>query len=453
MQDEREKLRRDIALFRYGLISDLIHVEGGRGSGLYRRLREKAERDYRIPGSERTRVALEMLRDWLKLYRKGGFDALVPSVRRDLGRVRAVPQQVCDLLVALKEEHPALSVQMVIERARASGNVPPDTVLAPSTVHRLLAHAGLMEPGEAASSGDRRRFAFERAGELWMSDVMHGPAVLTASRQKRRAYLIALLDDATRVIPFAAFALAENTQAYLPVLKGALVRRGIPQRLYVDNGAAYRSHQLALVCAKLGITLIHTRPYDAAAKGKQERWFRTVRMRFLPLVTAEDTQSLEALNRKLWAWVEGEYHHAPHRGLGGDTPLDRWATSAAEVRHVTPEIDLDDLMLWEEKRRVQKDRTVSLHGVVYEVDAALVGATVTLRFDPSGPRRSVQVWKDGRRLADAKPVDLYANCFVRRDRPSSTLATSQAPSPPPAGLRLAELRARREDDGGGRRNR
>lgn len=447
MEDEREKLRQEVALFRYGLIAEHAHGEAGQAGGLYRRLREKAALDYRIPGSQRTRVAAETLRDWLKLYRKGGFDALLPSVRRDLGATRALPQEVLDLLIGFKEENPALSVQLVIEQARASGQIPAGLVLAPSTVHRLLARAGVMEKaGEVAASGDRRRFAFERAGELWMSDVMHGPAVMTATRQKRRAYLIAFLDDATRVIPFAAFAPSENTQAYLPVLRGALVRRGIPMRLYVDNGAAYRSHQLALVCAKLGITLIHTRPYDAAAKGKQERWFRTVRMRFLPLLTADDTQSIEALNRKLWAWVEGEYHHAPHRGLGGETPLDRWAKSAADVRHVAPALDLDDLMLWEEKRRVQKDRTVSLHGVAYEVDAALVGATVTLRFDPAGPRRSVQVWRDGRRMEDAKPVDLYANCFVRRDRPSRTLSTSQAPSPPPAGLRLAELRQRRARD-------
>jgi hypothetical protein len=204
------------------------------------------------------------------------------------------------------------------------------------------------------------------------------------------------------------------------VLRGALERRGVPKRLFVDNGAAYRSHQLALVCAKLGTTLIHARPFDAAAKGKQERWFRTVRMRFLPLLSTADTESLDALNRKLWAWVEGEYHHAPHRGLGGETPLDRWSRSADEVRYLPSDL-LDTILLWEERRRVQKDRTVSLHGVVYEVDAALVGTTVTLRFDPALPRRSLQVWNDSRRFDDAKPVDLYANCFVRRERPSRTL--------------------------------
>jgi transposase InsO family protein len=129
-------------------------------------------------------------------------------------------------------------------------------------VHRLLSRHNLMRHATESSPGkDRRRFAFENANELWMSDVMHGPAVFGEGRRKRKSYLIGLLDDATRVVPYAAFAFAENTAAFLPVFKQALLRRGIPKRLYVDNGALYRSTQLALVCAKLGIILIHARPY------------------------------------------------------------------------------------------------------------------------------------------------------------------------------------------------
>ena len=113
-------------------------------------------------------------------------------------------------------------------------------------------------------------------------------------------------------------------------------------------------------------------------------------MQLLPTLTESDTASLDALNRRLWAWVEGEYHHAPHKGLGGETPLDMWAKTADEVRYLN-DIGLDELFLFEQKRKVQKDRTVSLNGVVYEVDAFLVGATVTLRFDPSLKGRPVQV--------------------------------------------------------------
>lgn len=411
--DKQKRFQNDVALFRYGVLSDLVHLPPG-APGISERLREKSEIDYRIPGSHRTRIAAETIRDWLKHYRKGGFDALLPRARTDTGHSRALPQDVADLLVDIKDDKRALSVHLVIECARASGLVPADLPLSPSTVHRLLTARGLMRKETPPAESDRRRFAFEKAGELWMSDVMHGPSVMVAGKTKRKTYLIAFLDDATRVIPFAAFALSENTQAFLPVLKQAIERRGIPKRLLVDNGSAYRSLHLSLVCAKLGITLIHARPYQPQSKGKQERWFRTVRMQLLPRLSATDLASLDALNRRLWAYIEGEYHQAPHRGLGGEeTPLDRWAKAGDEVRFGN-DLDLDDLFLVEAKRRVQKDRTVSLDGMIYEVDAMLVGATVTLRFDPSRPGREVQVWADGRKVHDAKLVDTYGNCFVKR---------------------------------------
>lgn len=427
MKDDVKKRSEEVALFRYGVIGDLVHLPPG-AKGIYERLKEKADSDYRIPGSPRVRVAPETIRHWLKAYRKGGLDALQPRVRSDHGQSHALPREVSDLLVAIKDDKRDLSVQLVIREALASGKVPEGLPLAPSTVHRLLARAGLMaKESGAPSSKDHRRFTFEKAGDLWMSDVMHGPAVTVAGK-KRKSYLIAFIDDATRVIPYAAFAVSERTAAFLPVLKEAVLRRGAARRLFVDNGSAFRSHQLALVCAKLGITLIHARPYHAQAKGKIERWFRTVRLQLLPLLQPADLQSLDALNRRLWAWVEGEYHRSPHRGLDGATPLDKWAAVADEVRYLGP--DIDDLFLNEVKRKVARDRTVSLDGMVYEVDATLVGEVVTLRHDPSKPGRPVQVWTKGKLVQEAKVVDVHGNCFVKRDKPE--------------GLRLADL-AKKED--------
>jgi putative transposase len=267
---------------------------------------------------------------------------------------------------------------------------------------------------------------------LWMSDAMHGPCVTEGGRQ-RKTYLLATIDDATRMVPYSAFALSESASAFLRVLEQGIRRRGLPKRLYVDNGAAYRAQHLALVCAKLGITLIHARPYTPQGKGKMERWFRTVRLQLLPTLQPEDLRSLDALNRRLWAWVEGEYHRSPHRGLDGETPTDRWAMSSDEVR--LPSNDISDLFLFEQKRKVQADRTVSLDGVAYEVDATLVGQTVVLRYDPArvAEQRVVQVWYSGKRIELARPVDAYANCFVRRNHSNKALQPSaQTPAPAPA---------------------
>jgi transposase InsO family protein len=438
----RERRAEEIALFRYGLISDVVRpaLDGPAAVTLYERLREKAGRSYCIPHTRRTHVAVETMRDWIQLYRQGGFEALKPKPRKDLGSARAIAQPVLDLLVELKDAHRDWSVALVIEQAQKQSEAARACTLPLSTVHRVLGRAGVMGPrAEPATSKDRRHFAYERAGELWMSDVMHGPAVLATGRRKHKTYLIGLLDDATRVVPYGAFAFSESTGAYLPVLRQGVTRRGIPLRLYVDNGAAFRSHHLALVCARLGITLIHARPYQPAGKGKQERFFRTVRMRFLPTLGPADLSSLDALNRRFWAWVEGEYHQTPHRGLDEQTPLDAWAMRSADVRLAGPELDLRELFLSEAQRRVHKDRTLSLDGVVYEVGAELVGQMVTVRFDPAHKGASVDIWLGGHKVQSARVVDAYANCFVKRNNETRTLdADRPAPAPAP-GLRLRDL--------------
>jgi transposase InsO family protein len=411
-----DEARREVALFRYGVIADLTHLEPHH-RGLYALLKDKAEREYTIPGSLRRRVAAETIRGWLRAYRSGGFDALVPRARSDQGSARSIAVPVVDLLCQLKEDDPALSIPALIKLARERHPhiVSDEAVLAESTVHRLLAKRGLMKKRpEEPSSRDRRRFQHEAAGDLWMSDVMYGPKIRDAG-QLRQTYLIAFLDDATRMIPFATFAFSEGAISYLIVLEQAIRRRGIPKRLYVDNGAAFRSRQLALVCAKLGIALIHAKPYTPQGKGKMERWFRTVRMQYLATLAPEHKASLDAMNRALAAWIEGEYHHAPHRGLGDESPADKWARTSDAVR--MPDANVGEHFLAEQKRRVQKDRTVTLEGVAFEVDAALVGERVLLRYDAGKARdkRVVEVWHQGRRVEIARRVDVLANCFVKRN--------------------------------------
>lgn len=438
MADDEISLSKRVALFRLSVLGDLVHLAPG-SPGIGDALRQRAAHEYDIPGTLRTQVAVETIRTWLKDYRRDGFEALLPKQRKDAGGCRAFEPWVCDLLCTLKEAEPDDSVNEVIAAARDTGELDDKLALPPSTVHRVLSRAGLMKkPADAPTHKDHRRFEFGAAGQMWHSDVMHGPAVPIDGRKKRKTYLIAFIDDATRVIPFAAFTHSENTEAFLPVFKQAILRRGIPKRLFVDNGSAYRSHQLALCCAKLGTTLIHARAYHPQAKAKIERWFRTARRQMVRRLSADDTKSLDTLNRRLWAYVEGEYHRGPHKGIGGISPLDRWAQIGDEVRYPDADLDLDDLFLWEARRKVKKDRTVSLHGVIYEVDAALVDTTVTLRYEPQKQKRgaSVQVYVDGQKVGDASVVDVRANCFVKRN---------QTP-PPDRGLRFRDHKRNREDD-------
>ena len=426
MTKDDDSLRRDVALFRYGLIADLL-VQPAGSHEIVAGLRDRAARDHVIPGTNRTRVGEQTMRDWMRLYRSGGFDALFPKRRRDDGKPRRLAVEASEALIAVKRENPAFSVRDAIARVREDGDVPADVPLPPSTVHRLLSREGLMGNDDGAPPQDRRRFEHPNACDLWMSDVMHGPKCGDGHGRRRKTYLLAFIDDCTRVVPHAAFAFSENTAAFLPVFKLALLKRGYPRKLYVDNGANFRSRHLALVCARLGVVLIHARPWQPSGKGKIERWFRTVRRSVLERLEDGDTRDLEAMNRRLHAWIEGEYHARPHRGLGGMTPLDRWSATAGDVRHPGPGLDLDDLFLFEAKRRVAKDRTVSLRSRAYEVDPALVGETVTLRFDPEAPARPLKVVHDGRDAGLATPLDVHANAAVRRGEgrdgpPASSIA-------------------------------
>lgn len=429
MTPPRDKtLEERVALFRHALIARLLPKEltPQQRAAEMRRITQAT---HVIPGTTRERVAESTLRHWLRDYQRGGFDALKPRPRADRGEPRSLSAELSERLVQIKEEKPELAVRLIIDQARQEQLIACDDTVAVSTVHRLFQRMGLMslKAGEPTSE-DRRRFSFANAGQLWMSDVMHGPAVADANKRKRKTYLIAFIDDATRVITHAEFAHSENTASFLPVFKQALLRRGLTDRLYVDNGASYRSHHLALVCAKLGIALIHARPFQPAGKGKIERFFRTCRAQLLTRLTDDDTQNLEHLNRRLQTWIEGEYHHTPHRGLDGQTPLERWASVAGDVRYPEPQLDLDDLFLFETTRKVNNDRTVSLNGKLFEVDATLVGERVTLRYNPVKPDGRIHVVHEGKFIELARQVDVYANCFVKRHRRSGVI-DSDTPAP------------------------
>ena len=168
MNDFEEEQRQAVALFRYGLIADPPPLApGGRRIGA--KLREKAARTHAIPGTRRTRVAVETMRGWLKLYRRGGFEALHPKRRGDLGRPRRLPAETAEALVGIKTGHPGHSVRQVIAHARKHGRAPESARLAKSTVYRLLKREG--PAGRLAAdppAADRRRFAHRHAGELWM---------------------------------------------------------------------------------------------------------------------------------------------------------------------------------------------------------------------------------------------------------------------------------------------
>ena len=277
---------------------------------------------------------------------------------------------------------------------------------------------------------DRRRFEAEFPNDIWQADVMHGPAVEVEGKQ-RKAYLIAILDDHSRLLPHAEFMLSENLAAWLEVFRQALLARGLPRKLYVDNGAAYRAKHLERVCASLGIALVHTPPYTPQGRGKIERFFRTVRTQFLPVFQGGN---LPELNTAFELWLRTDYHQRPHSGTG-ETPLVRFARHL-ELHRVAPP-DLQDHFRKEVRRRVAKDRTVSLDGRVYEAPTRLIGEYVRLLYHPERPER-VEIIHANQSQGLLVSVDLKTNCRVKRKRDQDQLA-ADGPKPSQGKLRFGEV--------------
>jgi len=394
-------LNTEIALFRYGLIAHLVHTPPDSGQQ-ERLLREIAARTYTIPGSTRTHVSVTTLRRYLKTYREQGFEALRPGPRADAGAPRAFPPEVLDQAIALREEQPARTTQTIVDILQRDESLSLPSV----NVHTLTTHLrrrGKTRRVLAQTGKAYRRFERDHINSLWQGDAMVGPWLPDpyAPGKKRRTHLFCFIDDHSRLVPYAEFFFDEALPRLERVLKVALLRRGVPLAVYVDNGQVYSSTQFNAACATLGIQRIQTAPYAPEAKGKQERFFETLRAQFLPEVEASNLTTLTDLNESLWAWLECVYHQREHSETK-QTPLARYTAGLDQVRHADPET-VRRAFLWREKRKVRRDATLSLQGNRYQVEPHLAGRTLELRFDPFDLTQ-IELYLDGARLGLATVI-------------------------------------------------
>jgi putative transposase len=419
-----EQQQKDVAVFRFGVISDFVtRSELDRGEQ-ERLLREKCERAWQIPHSNRSRLARSTILGWIKAYRESGgrLESLYPDSRNDRGMSRVIDEETGALIVRLRTEMPRCSLPTLISELEKRKLLPPGLVLGASTLYRFLKREGILKVASPPPV-DRRKFEAELPNDLWQSDAMHGPMVRVGEK-RRKTYLFAFIDDMSRLVPHAAFYLNENLDSYLGALRSALLKRGLPRKLYVDNGPAFRSKLLHEIAASLGIALVHSKPYKPQGRGKVERFFQTVRGQFLPTVQGS---TLEALNEQIERWITSDYHQRLH-GATDEPPLKRFADHMECIRPAPKH--LEDYFRKRARRRVANDRTVSLHGKLYEAPVPLIGKHVILLYNQADPAR-IEVQLDGRCYGFLTPLDLNVNCRVRRrDRNRLVLESTPAPSLP-----------------------
>jgi putative transposase len=424
----------EMALFRLGVLGPLTSRGALARGELARLIRQIAQQEYAIAGSERRHISEKTLRAWYDLWRREGIAGLVSKPRTDRGASK-LSEAVQSAVLAAKRENPRRSIRQIRLLLEGAGPVPRDSP-SKSAVHRLLRAHGLSRiTGPTVVPDEKRSFVAEHAGSIWYGDVMHGPT-LSISGKRRKTYLVSLMDDASRLITHSAFCLAETALEIEGVLKQALLRRGIPGRLVVDNGPAYRSATLQGICARLSVRLIYCRPYQPTAKGKIERWHRTLREQFLAELDTTHLRELGDLNARLWAWIEQVYHRNQHGALGEHTPLSRYQQDLPRIRLLGPlAAQLDELFWHRVKRLVRRDGTVSYDGKRFELPYELTGQTVRLVVDPhTGAVMHVEN-EAGQSIGGATQLDAITNSTRRRQRPQTEPATAEAA----AGPNLIEL--------------
>lgn len=404
----KSTLSDQVAAFRYGLIAPIVCRQTPLQPGeLKAYLEETASKVYEIPGSTRDMVSIRTLERYLALYRKGGYDALKPQVKSSKGRT-TIPAAVLQRAIELRKERPERSVEQIIFILEENGVVEKGS-LAYSTLSRQLRLAGATRKEMLGKSEGYRRFEAEDAHIIWQSDFQHTLYLPDPKdpKRKKKAMLFAILDDYSRYVVQAQFYWDEKLPRLEDSLKKAILRWGVPEQFYCDNGASFSSAHLARICGKLGIHLSHSRPYRPAGRGKVERLFRFIDTSFKPeayqQVESGKIATLEELNQALTAWLEGYYHLRVH-GSTKEKPKSRLESSSRDPRRVSV-MELTEIFLWQEERTADKAGCVRVQGNQYEVDLELAGNKVILRYDPFD-LSVIQVWYKDKRYQDAVPLDM-----------------------------------------------
>jgi transposase InsO family protein len=398
-----EDRRKQIALFKYGLIAPVL---SGNINLKMQYFREAAKKEYDVPYIGKRKYKARTFKSWLRRYRIGGFDALMPKKRGDKGQSRKIDD---DLAACIKEavlKFPVVSCAAIYRMMVAEGKIRPDGVTE-ATVRNYINDNQLKQKRVAEP---RKKFEKENLNDLWIADCMHGPYI-AYGKKKHKVFLIAAIDDFTRMITARGWFFHENSICLECVLKDAIRRFGLPRALYCDNGSLFSTSHLQLACARLGIALIHSKPYDSPSRGKIERFFRTVRQKFLSFLDVKEIVDLDQLNERFERWLDKEYHKHFHHGIG-TTPMERFSQGLknTSIKRVS-EPELDRAFQITIYRKVKNDSTVSVNKILYECSPKFIGKKIQIRY-PSDKAADLTIYENDTPVEKLKKLDIHDNASV-----------------------------------------
>lgn len=400
-QTVKDKVEK-VAIFKYGIIAPVLHASSKERNEYFKSLENK-ELDVPYYGIKKYTAAT--FKDWLFKYKNGGLDNLYPSIRSDAGKSKKITDKVVETIKQIISDFPYLSISGIYRMLIHEGYINTCN-FTESTLRNYICKNKLKEGN--SMDKPRKKFEKENVNELWISDFMVGPYI-TIKGKKQRVYLCGIEDDHSRVITGAGWFLHENCISLALTLKKAISIYGIPYTFYCDNGKTFVTNYLHLICARLGIALVHSSPYDGGpARGKIERFFQTIRQKFLSCLDIPSIKDLEEFNRLFEKWLDEEYHKQFHSGIQ-ERPIDRYLKSAAKVKiRTVSTAELDNFFLNTITRKVKNDSTVSIQGKLYEVPVEYIGKKVELRFPIDNPDK-ITIYENNQPICLIRQVNLSEN--------------------------------------------
>lgn len=400
-----ENSRTEVALFRYGILAPLI---SGTWEGSSRQFfMEAAAKTYILPDGKSADYTAATLYRWYNAYRKDGFDALKVKSRVDRGRFRRIDNDIADQIVYMKEQHPRLPATLIREKLIENGTISGDD-LSLSTINRFINRH--FEKVRSTKNKEMRRYEREHINEVWCGDSSAGPYI-KENGVKRRVWIIALIDDASRFIVGADVFYNDNFVNLMKVIKSAVSKYGRPKVFNFDNGSNYKSSQMKLLAARIGTTINYCAPRTPTSKAKIERWFRTLKDRWMAGLHYDEFKSLDELRESFMEYVQ-EYNTTVHSALDDMSPMDRFFSESSQIIRLT-EQQIEKAFLLEIERKVSADSVVKIDNTPYEVDARYANRRLTIRY--SSDLEEVYIYdKDTGEYEKMHLLDKHSNAKVKR---------------------------------------
>ncbi|MCU7860667.1 MAG: DDE-type integrase/transposase/recombinase [Candidatus Thiodiazotropha sp. (ex Lucinoma kastoroae)] len=387
----------------------LSAVDYAPGDNTRERIKSVCQRTFRDETSGHDyQFTWRTIETWLYRFKKHGITSMDKRTRSDKNTYRKVPlnelaEAINDILPKLRFNKTGVIPKMALYRKLLEQNYFSRSQLSQTSFYRMIRDNDLLNIEQTKKL--RLSFSMQFANELWQADTLYGPSIKQADGQWKKTFLIAFIDDASRVITHAEFFYADNTENMINAFKSALFKRGKPQRLYFDNGSNYKSKEILQACIRLEIHLSHAPVRDGAAKGKIERFFRGFRDRFL--TQHLNFESLDSLNDKTHHWIENHYNTQYHSGIQMN-PLDRFNPDRERLEFLTDDEVTEEIFFVEASRKVGKTNVFSINNQKYECPADLREKRIQVRYDRT-KRDKLIVYFNEQRMGEATLLDLHFN--------------------------------------------